>query len=154
MKLAKLLAATAAIAIATPAQAVTLLYQFQGHSFTIDEQPVPIENGIGGFKAALTGPPYSGVYFWTSLFGGGFSLYNMSGNSILDPYGPQLFNGDVANPTLYSGTFYLQGIPLYVTQVVAPVPEPLTWAMMIGGFGLIGGLMRRRAQVRTTVSFG
>jgi hypothetical protein len=24
------------------------------------------------------------------------------------------------------------------------VPEPASWAMMIGGFGLIGGAMRRR----------
>ncbi|NJC33389.1 hypothetical protein GGR88_000863 [Sphingomonas jejuensis] len=36
-------------------------------------------------------------------------------------------------------------------QVVLPpptgaVPEPATWAMMIGGFGLIGGAMRRRGQ--------
>ena len=30
------------------------------------------------------------------------------------------------------------------------VPEPATWAMMIAGFGLVGGAMRRR---RTTVAF-
>ena len=31
------------------------------------------------------------------------------------------------------------------------VPEPATWAMMMGGFGLVGGAMRRRkAQVRVT----
>lgn len=28
--------------------------------------------------------------------------------------------------------------------VVSAVPEPTTWAMMIGGFGMIGGAMRRR----------
>lgn len=28
---------------------------------------------------------------------------------------------------------------------VAPVPEPASWAMMVGGFGLIGSAMRRRA---------
>ena len=28
---------------------------------------------------------------------------------------------------------------------VAAVPEPATWAMMIGGFGFVGGAMRRRA---------
>ena len=33
---------------------------------------------------------------------------------------------------------------------VAPIPEPAMWAMMIGGFGMVGGAMRRR---RTTVSF-
>jgi hypothetical protein len=33
---------------------------------------------------------------------------------------------------------------------VAPVPEPASWAMMVGGFGLIGGAMRRR---RVTLAF-
>ena len=32
----------------------------------------------------------------------------------------------------------------------APVPEAATWAMMLGGLGLVGGAMRRR---RTAVSF-
>ena len=32
------------------------------------------------------------------------------------------------------------------------VPEPATWAMMIGGFGFVGSAMRRR-RARTTVSF-
>lgn len=35
---------------------------------------------------------------------------------------------------------------------VAAVPEPATWAMMIGGFGLIGLSMRRRTRNRVTVS--
>jgi hypothetical protein len=30
------------------------------------------------------------------------------------------------------------------------VPEPATWAMMIGGFGLIGAAMRRRRKVSVT----
>jgi hypothetical protein len=34
--------------------------------------------------------------------------------------------------------------------VQAAVPEPATWAFMIGGFGLVGSAMRRR---RTAVSF-
>ncbi len=34
----------------------------------------------------------------------------------------------------------------------AAVPEPGTWAMMLGGFGLVGGAMRRRQRAR--VSFG
>jgi PEP-CTERM motif len=33
----------------------------------------------------------------------------------------------------------------------APVPEPATWAMMIAGFGLVGGAMRRRKAI--TVSY-
>ena len=34
----------------------------------------------------------------------------------------------------------------YVGPGSGPVPEPATWAMMIGGVGLAGGLMRRRAK--------
>lgn len=30
------------------------------------------------------------------------------------------------------------------------VPEPATWAMVIGGFGLLGGVMRRRRQAVST----
>jgi hypothetical protein len=38
-----------------------------------------------------------------------------------------------------------------VTQVVASaVPEPTTWAMMLAGFGMVGGALRSR---RTRVSF-
>ena len=33
------------------------------------------------------------------------------------------------------------------------VPEPATWALMIIGFGGVGGTMRRRAKVQTNVSF-
>jgi hypothetical protein len=43
-------------------------------------------------------------------------------------------------------------ITLHIGEAApAAVPEPATWAMFIGGFGMIGGAMRRRQ--RTTVSF-
>ena len=36
---------------------------------------------------------------------------------------------------------------------VSAVPEPATWAMILLGFGLIGFAMRKRSNVRTTVSY-
>lgn len=36
---------------------------------------------------------------------------------------------------------------------IAGVPEPATWAMMILGFGLIGGAMRRRTRQSLTYDF-
>ncbi|NJC35135.1 hypothetical protein GGR88_002649 [Sphingomonas jejuensis] len=36
------------------------------------------------------------------------------------------------------------------TARVAAVPEPATWAMMIAGFGLVGGAMRRRIGAAVT----
>jgi hypothetical protein len=38
----------------------------------------------------------------------------------------------------------LDNIVLSGTLVSAAVPEPATWAMMIAGFGVVGGAMRRR----------
>ncbi len=40
----------------------------------------------------------------------------------------------------------------YTPGIAAAVPEPATWGMMLVGFGIVGGAMRRRQ--RTSVSFG
>jgi hypothetical protein len=54
----------------------------------------------------------------------------------------------------YGGDFWLIGADFANTDgridgfklaAIAVIPEPETWAMMIGGFGLVGGTMRRRA---------
>ncbi|WP_253717400.1 PEPxxWA-CTERM sorting domain-containing protein [Sphingomonas sp. AP4-R1] len=48
-------------------------------------------------------------------------------------------------------TFTIDG-PGTVSADLPAAPEPATWAMFIGGFGLIGGAMRRRRRV--SVRFG
>jgi len=35
----------------------------------------------------------------------------------------------------------------------AAVPEPASWAMMVAGFGIVGGAMRRRKRAKVSVSF-
>ena len=49
------------------------------------------------------------------------------------------------------------GLPSYGNEVtsvsISPVPEPATWALMLIGFGLIGFAMRKRSNVRTTVTY-
>jgi hypothetical protein len=40
----------------------------------------------------------------------------------------------------------------FSASLAGAVPEPATWAMMIGGIGMVGGAMRRR-RVSATVSF-
>jgi len=44
------------------------------------------------------------------------------------------------------------GTALDGITVTSAVPEPASWAMMIGGFGIAGGAMRRRT--RSTLAFG
>jgi hypothetical protein len=34
------------------------------------------------------------------------------------------------------------------------IPEPATWAMMIFGFGAVGGAVRRRTKVREAFALG
>ena len=51
-----------------------------------------------------------------------------------------------------ANTSYPGNEPRVIATVQAPVPEPATWAMMIGGFGIVGGSLRRSR--RTTVAFG
>lgn len=40
-----------------------------------------------------------------------------------------------------------------IRETQGAVPEPSTWAMMIGGFGLVGAAMRRRRRYNLKVSF-
>jgi hypothetical protein len=49
-------------------------------------------------------------------------------------------------------TAYMNGNPLSGSAISTTMsaPEPASWAMMLGGFGLIGGIMRSR---RTSIRF-
>ena len=38
-------------------------------------------------------------------------------------------------------------------DAIAAVPEPASWALMIGGVGAVGGALRRRAKVAARVRF-
>lgn len=67
-----------------------------------------------------------------------FSLSFSGASTALSLLGSRLPNFNVSG----SGTF----------AAVMPTPEPASWSMMLGGFALIGALMRSRR--RTAVSFG
>ncbi|MHA6721866.1 PEPxxWA-CTERM sorting domain-containing protein [Sphingomonas sp. RS2018] len=58
-------------------------------------------------------------------------------------------------PAGHTGYVYLDGFGAVTPPVSGAVPEPTTWAMMIAGFGMVGGAMRRRQREnqRTKVSF-
>jgi PEP-CTERM motif len=71
----------------------------------------------------------------TSPLGGGFRYLN---SSLADPLTlNNNWSAWVVPNMQYSATF----------GVSAAVPEPAAWAMMIAGFGLVGGAMRKRAKV-------
>lgn len=53
---------------------------------------------------------------------------------------------------LGSGDLVQGGQLVFLERALAAVPEPASWAMMIAGFGLVGGALRRRVRTLKTVS--
>ena len=96
--------------------------------------------------------------FWSDA-GSQFVLFN--GNQVANSYtGPQGWTHYVFALGTATGsdtiTFRGRNDPAYnaltnvsVTQSAA-VPEPASWALMLGGFGLVGGALRSR---KSTVAF-
>ncbi len=69
------------------------------------------------------------------------------------PVGDILEEGATVDPTLTiqgadAHLYHFVGLPdATMGGSTAAVPEPASWAMMVGGFGLIGSTMRRRARI-------
>ena len=114
-----------------------------------------------------------GVYKYVSFYWGSIDDYNTlelldAGNNVLATIsGLALLpaNGDQSSQVtnrrinLSSDAVNVASLRLTSTSqafeidtVAAAVPEPATWAMMLGGFGLLGAAMRRRATVKTVIA--
>ncbi len=93
---------------------------------------VAVANGTQLVNAPLTGGG------WYQLSGS----YNSGSNSSVTL---SLFN---ANPSYYYNDFDIDDISFVgpAASGASPAPEPATWAMMLGGFGFVGGAMRRRLR--------
>ncbi|RYY08645.1 MAG: PEP-CTERM sorting domain-containing protein [Alphaproteobacteria bacterium] len=98
------------------------------------------------------------------------TLFQVAGNHILgfrfQNESTGALNYAYARITTATGTGTSLGFPATITQLVyensgaaltvaavGAVPEPTTWAMLIGGFGVLGATMRRRATVTTKATF-
>ncbi|MBB5687190.1 PEPxxWA-CTERM sorting domain-containing protein [Sphingobium boeckii] len=82
------------------------------------------------FGTTVAGTTRNTLSFSTNLSAGQHTLQLQ----VVRPYGPAK---DVRGQ-------YFDNVTL---DQVAAVPEPATWAMMITGFGFVGGAMRRKAKV-------
>jgi hypothetical protein len=93
----------------------------------------------GNFVRPLNGLTYIGVHYGAgqgpvNTPGGVTAFYRFDAGVNLDSI--SFTNGSVS------------GVALYATG--GAVPEPATWAMMIGGFGVIGAASRRRTRATVT----
>ena len=129
------------------------LYNFNNVSFTVGvNQPAGgtsafngtlnlngIYNGNQAFTYAVK---YAGTIGSTDTITVGGNVVTILGQKV--KFNPLTLSSDQV------GT--VSGV-LTATVGAGAVPEPATWALMIVGFGAVGGAMRRRSTVRTNVSF-
>lgn len=144
---------------------------------TTDYLVVPGQ-GVDGFADLWSATGYKSVSFlWGSIdnyndiqlldaagnvFG---TLFNGDDPNIADPTangGQQgegtnrrvFFTQDAGDPLIYGVRFSNHGARAFEIENVAfgAVPEPATWAMLVAGFGLVGGAMRRRRTSSTMVT--
>ena len=154
------LIAASILSSATPAVAVIAVHVETGGphavSFTIAEQPVPasfilgssfVLNGVKGTFDGIAGT--RSIEFFNNSLDGGFQVIGGPGISsqqvyIHDESAPFVEVGDYAAQDKVSGASI--GLLIFQSGTIGGVPEPVTWTLMVGGFGLVGMTIRRRAQ--------
>ncbi|QJU60914.1 PEPxxWA-CTERM sorting domain-containing protein [Sphingomonas sp. AP4-R1] len=97
----------------------------------------PLNTQFTGLYAIIGATADIGIDFDLGLRGTGLDYTNTGSVSI----------GKVDGVSFTSDS----GVFLQAAAAPSAVPEPASWALMIGGFGMVGGVMRRR---RPSVSFG
>ena len=115
------------------------------------------QDGFGSGSISTSFVNASNMLVLTGLFINDvqYALTNTAAGQAATVNGLQIFNG-VQNTIRVTG--YSNGANGYSGTVTfaanSAVPEPVTWAMFIGGFGLIGGAMRKSRRQKLQVSFG
>jgi len=74
---------------------------------------------------------------------------NQAGQTFLYYDASPILSGSIALSSLFPNNPGWSHITFFDTGAPA-VPEPATWAMMIGGFGMMGAALRRRQKVAVT----
>lgn len=164
------LLAAAAMACSLPAQAAQYMFSFDTNTPLFGGSVT----GSGIFTTSDTAMMVGGqtAFAITSITGtvngsainaptGNYGNYFTTGPSFLDGSGVNFFTDagtrvaffNQSNNGLYRVNTFTPGSSSYVTAsaspVTAAVPEPMSWAMFVGGFALLGGMLRTRRTHRT-----
>lgn len=144
--IATVLAATAALAIAVPAEAsVTVVDYTFGGGFTgtmalnLDSsQPFASAYTLNSLNLLFGSTTFTQLDS-TLAFKNGTTDYVLSGN-----------NGGTSYSLVFDPTLASQGLGFEttLTRTAGAVPEPATWMMMLLGFGAIGFAARRRKAAK------
>jgi PEP-CTERM motif len=165
--------ALSAVAIAAPAQAAIVV---ENYTFAATTGNTIVSNESGSFSLSydnalpfapvLTAINYSiGSTVFNlgnaaaQAFSGGFLIYGTQNATSIFSGTDDFFLGNYVGDFLAftrqsspgevgsAGNIYNVG-SASITLVNGAVPEPAAWAMLIAGFGLVGGTMRRRLEKR------
>ena len=121
--------------------------QVYGNGFFSPNGPDPLQIGVtvpdqlslGEFfsQAGTQSIPYSiaQVFVALSFVTGGQTYYGYAG--VGGSFLTEFAYNDTPGGSIVTGE----------TAPAGGVPEPASWAMMLGGFGLVGGAMRRRQRI-------
>jgi Domain of unknown function (DUF4394)/PEP-CTERM motif len=129
----------------------------QGTAYTnsVPGGPTPATTVIYGIDSVTdalmtSAAPNGGVYTTVGALGVGLTAQNLAGFDISGATGIAYLNIDSAfyavNLSTGAATFIdtIGSGPLIGFTATGAVPEPATWGMMILGFGIVGGTLRRR----------
>jgi fibronectin-binding autotransporter adhesin len=109
-----------------------------GSPFIIELRSINPSTGIPGLANFNPMQAYS----WTLVSAGSISGFNSADFS---------FNTSAFQNPLNGGTFLVGEVGSTLTLNFTPVPEPGTWALMLGGLGAVAlSICRRRSGVRRT----
>jgi hypothetical protein len=176
--LLRLLAATACLAGAQQASAAVVTRNFQITAFGFESgAPVSVVSGKFSYTyndAAFITPPAAVALSDFNVPYAGTALFSFNkGNDVLITGTNIGFVNYTVSPNTPGFGFFLQhpGTTPQISSLVYSaglgalyhasrinvvdldaVPEPATWAMMIAGFGLVGGLARRRSAARPVLA--
>ena len=111
---------------------------------------------IDGKIASVTSFGITGGIFDGFCGGSSTDPYNKAGTTAVATLGNCTNSsvGEIGGNTLVSANIaFVRGYLNGTVVTTAPVPEPATWAMMIGGFAMVGSAMRRRRRTTVSVRF-
>ena len=169
----------AGLATAQPASAAMYSFEFSGNSlfgnrtiqgmgvFTISDVgvAVPGDNDLGYRILSVSGQ-VNGSMINAPLSANGYGNFFLTGSSFLDGTGSRFFtasgldvdffnqstNGKYRVNTFGNGGGFTGFVDTTFSPVVAAVPEPSTWAMMILGFAGVGFMAYRRRRQATAIA--
>jgi hypothetical protein len=121
----------------TVAKAITVFFSFDN----------PFSSSAGAVSGQTTGFYTPSLFGSCGVFAGGCGAVNFNASTFT--FGPNdtgSFTIELADAVFTTpGSANISARFTLNSEAQAPVPEPATWAMMMLGFGIVGGAMRRRS---------